>query len=772
MQRAGKAFRWVQSTRAGVMMAYALMAPVLIAGTGIAVDIGYWYQQQTSMQSAADAAALSVAQGSVAHVVVDTTTNSAYVASTGAAPNIAVTAANGATNSKYGFATSGSANVTVSGTYTFTAANSTGSATYTATVTAPRRDYFSRVSASLLGLTGRSAGTQGASATVKVSEALQVTNGNNNALCTANCPGVVTNHNISSTGGANITCTNCGVYGGGTLSVSGSGVIMGATVSTAQTTVTEPQYSAYIGVTTNAGTPVGGSSGNGVTYSAAAPPDYLASMNPSNILLWNPGWTSPSAPTGSTTFTTPNFGYNTWNQSGVGDCVNASGYFNSYVAQNTNYVAYCELYAGYLKGMTGIGVNGLLLNEGTTNGTTYITGGFTGQSNSITQLNGNNYYIDSGMTWASSTSFTISGGSNAVNCGSSGTTALTSTLCFTVVTSTPPTSGNATNNGGVSLTNGTATFGAGDYFLTGTSTTRKGVTTLSNYGLVTNSPTVTINGGNWFVTGGVDLSGGTTSSSLASGLYEFLAYTGSSNGAFYAEQGYTAFGNYTTMPSSSSQGVCPADSSTNTTGVIAPATYFFDGGFNINSGTKNVLLCSGIYYIRNGNLTISSGTNVTGTNVTFILQGTASYTFNGGATLNISAPTTVTDPNCVSPSAYPESAYQNPVMPYDGTNGHGICGVVIYQDRNDTATDYVSEGAASTFNGAIYTPNAPLILSGAGALNITATGMSGLTADSISDSGSGKVTVTVNAAPSGGGGSGGSGGSTTSILFATFMLVG
>ena len=96
--------------------------------------------------------------------------------------------------------------------------------------------------------------------------------------------------------------------------------------------------------------------------------------------------------------------------------------------------------------------------------------------------------------------------------------------------------------------------------------------------------------------------------------------------------------------------------------------------------------------------------------MTFVLEGNAGYIFNGGATVNITAPTS----NCVSPSAYPESAYENQASPYDGTDGEGICGIAIYQARGDTTGDTVDEGAGSTFNGAIYAPSAPLTISGAG----------------------------------------------------------
>src|SRR5271156_1036024 len=47
--------------RAGIALIVALSAPLLIAATGLSVDVGYWYQNQTSLQSTADAAAVAAA---------------------------------------------------------------------------------------------------------------------------------------------------------------------------------------------------------------------------------------------------------------------------------------------------------------------------------------------------------------------------------------------------------------------------------------------------------------------------------------------------------------------------------------------------------------------------------------------------------------------------------------------------------------------------------------------------------------------------------------
>ncbi len=53
--------RFFRARSAGVAVIVALSAPLLIAATGLSVDIGYWFQNQTSLQSAADSAALAAA---------------------------------------------------------------------------------------------------------------------------------------------------------------------------------------------------------------------------------------------------------------------------------------------------------------------------------------------------------------------------------------------------------------------------------------------------------------------------------------------------------------------------------------------------------------------------------------------------------------------------------------------------------------------------------------------------------------------------------------
>jgi hypothetical protein len=159
----------------------------------------------------------------------------------------------------------------------------------------------------------------------------------------------------------------------------------------------------------------------------------------------------------------------------------------------------------------------------------------------------------------------------------------------------------------------------------------------------------------------------------------------------------------------------------NTSLTMNGSSYYIDGG---------------AFYAAQGDLTMGSTP-----------PAPATYYFDGGATVNSTAPTD----NCVSAADYPKLSYEAPNSPYDGTNGEGICGIAIYQARGDASTDTVNEGAASTFNGGIYAPSAPLIMSGAGALNISTDGIPGLVVASINDSGSGNIKIAETAEAGGGG---------------------
>jgi Flp pilus assembly protein TadG len=657
-----------------VALIIALSAPLLIAATGLAVDVGYWYEQQEGLQSAVDAAALAAA----------TAAEKYSVDSTNMAEPFAVAAANNATNGQFAFTPPASAGTTTATPLTLTSSkvtvNGAASTQWVASATIPRRSFFSAVGG--IGFLGVPIGQQSASASADL------------VLPSSPACLIATQGAISLSGAASVIGTNCGISSneetGCSMSATGSGKIIGTEVATEANCVSV-SGAGYIGTSASA-TPSDSSST--VTLNAPAATDPLADMNPTDsaaagMSIWNPGWTTPSAPVEAASPVTPDLGFNTWSAEGVGDCL-VLGDFN----------AGCELDPNYLTGMSGFGVASLLLNEGTTTGTTFITGGFSGQSNKTTTLNGDDYYINGGMDVTSDTALTI------------GSSAQTSPITMVV-------------NGGTVMNNGSATLDPGTYYLNGAMSG----SSYTGWGLSTDiSSSLALEGPTYYVNGGIGITNGGPQMTLSSGLYELTSYAGNSNsensgdaGAFYAGQGTYVFGN-------------PVSSDA----TPAPNTYFFDGGLTISGGARSVVFNPGIYYIRNGNLDIGSGPTVTGNGVTFVLEGNAGFTIDAGASVSLSAPSS----NCVAPANFPNPSYEGSAAPYDGTDGEGICGVLIYQSRGDTTADSVTEGASGAFAGAIYAPNAPLTVSGGASMTISTSGLPGLEVASVTDSGSGAINLT------------------------------
>src|SRR5271168_1332053 len=116
--------RLSSNRRAGIALVVALSAPLLIAATGLSVDVGYWYQEQESLQSAADAAALAAANAQI---------NFNTVTSQQQAEPFALAAANNATNNQFNLTAT---TLTVAPT-TVTVNGAAGTA-WQATATAPR----------------------------------------------------------------------------------------------------------------------------------------------------------------------------------------------------------------------------------------------------------------------------------------------------------------------------------------------------------------------------------------------------------------------------------------------------------------------------------------------------------------------------------------------------------------------------------------------------------------------------------------------------------
>jgi hypothetical protein len=112
---------------------------------------------------------------------------------------------------------------------------------------------------------------------------------------------------------------------------------------------------------------------------------------------------------------------------------------------------------------------------------------------------------------------------------------------------------------------------------------------------------------------------------------------------------------------------------------ISPGVYC--NGLSVNAGA-NVTLTPGIYYINRGDLSVNGGASLTGAGVTLVFTSSngnnyASATINGGANINLTAPTT-------GPTA----------------------GIVIFGDRSMTVgTPFRFEGGSSqVFGGAVYVP--------------------------------------------------------------------
>ena len=136
------------------------------------------------------------------------------------------------------------------------------------------------------------------------------------------------------------------------------------------------------------------------------------------------------------------------------------------------------------------------------------------------------------------------------------------------------------------------------------------------------------------------------------------------------------------------------DVKANQTKSLSPGTY---AGMTIQ-GTAN--LAAGTYFIDGGSLKINSGAVVNGTNVVFVLSSKnaasspssiATVDINGGATLNITAPSSGT--------------YK---------------GILFFQDRRatDSGSNKINGNSSSKLQGAIYFPSQEVQFNGNSGINI------------------------------------------------------
>jgi Flp pilus assembly protein TadG len=694
--------------RAGVALIVAMSTPLLIAITGLSVDVGYWYQQQENLQSAVDSAALAAAQN--------------YPTTPSTLSTIAVSAANTASNGQFGL-TSTTLTLNQGTTQTVTGASSvTATTKFTVTGKIPRGGFFSKVTG--LGLVSLAAGYQYASATA-VSQTVTPSAPCNLCIQAGGGSDKNTSQNgvsLSASGGATVTSASGSLYVGSTL-CSSSNNQQNAIVANPSAHITFSNISTpgcYY-ADTNGGAYIGNSSG-----STSGDLDYAPSQTDPLISMGEPPpWpgqpTTPTAPTGTTYTAAPSLGYNTYSGP-PGDCI----YMGTYTAN-------CELPQGAYSGMNNLGLSSLVLNENTSSGTTYITGGFSINANNFLTLNGSTYYIINGM------SLTDGGTANIY-------------------------ASNLYIKGGTTLQNGKVNLGVNNtsntYYFTGPY-----VGYSTGWGLDVNLPTVNFGPGTYYVDGGIEFPGSNPVASLGQGTYLFTAYTNTSSG------------NQNTNSGENTSGGALNDNNANIT--FTGGTYYFNGGLTLQ-GNATAYFGPGIYYIKNGDLFFAAGSHVTANGATFVLEGNASYQMDGGYVgTNLTAPTT----NCIQPSNYPVSTYSlpsssttlpNAYAPYDGTNAEGICGVLIYQQRSDTTADNIIEGATTTITGTIYAPSANLTISGGASIASTVSGgvSQGLSfiINSLSVTGSGSLTVS-NGPGAASGGSGGTNNAGTGTPVTTALLI-
>jgi len=153
--------------------------------------------------------------------------------------------------------------------------------------------------------------------------------------------------------------------------------------------------------------------------------------------------------------------------------------------------------------------------------------------------------------------------------------------------------------------------------------------------------------------------------------------------------------------------------SAKSTMTLTPGVYC--GGMSLNAGAV-VTLNPGIYYLDRGSLQVNGGASLTGTGVTLVFtsstgQNYATATINGGATVNLTAPTS------------------GPTQ-----------GIALFGDRNmPTGTGFKFNGGASQyFGGAIYIPQGAVDF--AGGAN-TSTGCTQLIGDTLTFTGNSNLSI-------------------------------
>jgi Flp pilus assembly protein TadG len=141
-----------------------------------------------------------------------------------------------------------------------------------------------------------------------------------------------------------------------------------------------------------------------------------------------------------------------------------------------------------------------------------------------------------------------------------------------------------------------------------------------------------------------------------------------------------------TLPAAPTWGACLADpypnwvSGTVHVGPSAGGTQCYNA-LTVGANGNSIFMDPGIYVIKGGELHFESGSggysNLGGNGVFFYLTGGATLVVDSGANMNVTAPSSGT-----------------------------YSGILVVQDPADTNTISIQGGSNTTFNGAIYAPNA------------------------------------------------------------------
>lgn len=197
--------------------------------------------------------------------------------------------------------------------------------------------------------------------------------------------------------------------------------------------------------------------------------------------------------------------------------------------------------------------------------------------------------------------------------------------------------------------------------------------------------------------------------------------------------------------------------------LTTSSAYFFPAGLNI-SAKQNVTFGPGIYYFGGAGISAAGGNVVTSTGTTLVFVGNATILMTGngqgGYKMTLVAPDASLGSTCISPTTYNNGSWPGTNdSTLDGTSGGGICGIAMYEGRNDTAAMTLSGDVLSSVIGIIYAPNAAATLSGSGGFQAgtygtgTLNGQTGtfvIMVSHVTLNGGGSLTLNINANDSAG----------------------